>query len=102
MASSRKQVRFSLDVTFGSPEERDIFLNRLKRARECLTPRGSSVLVDNLMTAMLDAIESQAGDRATLQDDINTATDKLPKSFLRDGGKNKISLVLFSPTHETC
>ena len=104
MASGRKRVRFSLDVTFGSPEERDIFLNRLKRARECLTPRGSSVLVDNfgLMTAMLDAIESQAEDRATLQDDVDTATDKLPKSFLRDGGKNKISLVLFSPTHETC
>ena len=98
MASGRKRVRFSLDVTFGSPEERDIFLNHLKRARECLTPRGSSVLVDNfsLMTAMLDAIDSQTEDRATLQDD--TATDKLPKSFLCDGGKNK-SVLFCSQLH---
>ena len=95
MASGRKRVRFSLDVTFGSPEERYIFLNHLKRARVFNT---SSVLVDNfsLMTAMLDAIDSQTEDQATLQDD--TVTDKLPKSFLCDGGKNK-SVLFCSQLH---
>ena len=86
MASGRKRVSFSLDVTFGSPEERDMFLNCLKRAKECLTLRGSSALVDNF-SLVTSAIDSQAEDRATLQDD--TATDKLPKSFLHDGVKNK-------------
>ena len=40
-SSSRKRVRYNLDVTFSSYEEKEAFLVKLKNTRQHLTPSGS-------------------------------------------------------------
>ena len=99
MVTSRKRVRYMLDINFSTVEEKDAFTQRLKDVRKRLTPEGSSSL-DNctLMLAMFDAVEREAAQAQDLpsiemepMDEQEASTDYVPltKSFQRNSGKFK-------------
>ena len=94
--STRKRVRYMLDVTFSTVEEKDAFTQRLNNIRKRLTPGGSSSL-DNcsLMLAMFDAVEREATQSQELpsfemepmdEQEANTTYTPLIKSFQRNSG----------------
>lgn len=86
MASSRKRVRYNFDVTFGSQEEKDAFLDRLKSVRQLLTPPDCPTVDNNrLFKAMFDAVEEnhQQDPSASGVTDHEQST----KSFLRNNGE---------------
>ena len=57
-----KRVRYTIDVTFGSEQEKNEFAARLNVVRDLLTPRGSARL-DNqtLMRALFDCAQAVVG-----------------------------------------
>ena len=58
MATSRKRVRYTMDVHFVDEEEKQAFLGRLKHVRELLKPSGSPLL-DNfsLLSTLCASVE---------------------------------------------
>ena len=85
MATSRKRVRYTLDVHFLTTEEKDVFVQRLNNVRRLLTPAGSPLL-DNfsLMSAFCDAVE---GDSSSSQTSASSVCPTV-KSFMSNSGKH--------------
>ena len=83
MASSRKRVRYNFDITFGTQEEKDAFMDRLRKVRQLLTPPECPTIDNNkLFCALFDAVEG-----VHQQDPSNITVEDSTKSFQRDGGK---------------
>ena len=82
MASSRKRVRYTLDVHFSNLEEKEAFQTRLKNARELLTPSGC-LPIDNisLMNALLEAVEKREPSQDT------EPAETYSRTFLRNSGE---------------
>ena len=60
MASSRKRVRYNFDVAFGTQEEKDAFMDRLRRVCQLLTPPQCPTVDNNhSFCAMFDAVERE-------------------------------------------
>ena len=83
--STRKRVRYTLDVHFVTTEEKDVFVQRLNNVRRLLTPAGSPLL-DNfsLMSAFCDAVE---GDSSSSQTSASSVCPTV-KSFMSNSGKH--------------
>ena len=88
--SSRKRVRYTLDVHFLTPEEKDVFVQRLKNIRQKLTPAGSPLL-DNfsLMNAFCDAVDSDSSSSHTSVSSVGPTV----KSFMTNNGKHCIATM---------
>ena len=86
MASSRKRVRYNFDVAFGTQEEKDAFMDRLRRVRQLLTPPQCPTVDNNrLFCAMFDAVEREVHHE---QDSVTSeSVEYSTKSFQRDCGK---------------
>ena len=89
-------MRYMLDISFSTVEEKDVFTQYLKNVRKHLTPEGSSSLDNcNLMLAMFDAVEREAAQAQDLpsiemepMDEQEASTDYVP-SFQWNSGKFK-------------
>ena len=90
--ASRKHVRYNFDVTFGTQEEKDAFLDRLKTVRQLLTPPDCPTVDNNrLFKAMFDAVKENHQQEPSIGSNVN---ERSTKSFLHNNGKNYNSNVI--------
>ena len=80
-----------MEINFGSEEEKEAFIRRLKRVRKCLSPEGSAELDHlGLLGAMMDSVEG-VSPRQPSTSPATTASSKTAtvaaQSFLRNCGK---------------
>ena len=82
--SSRKRVRYTFDVHFVDQEEKKVFVERLKKGREQLSPPGSPSL-DNfsVMNTLFSFVEADCGSQPSPAASSATAV----QSFMRNSGK---------------
>ena len=55
--SSRKCVRYNFDVAFGTQEEKDAFMDKLRKVHQLLTPPECPTIDNKLFCALFDAVE---------------------------------------------
>ena len=79
---SRKQVRCTFDVHFGSQEEKAVFVCRLKRVRELLSPEDGTPLYNCMMMNTFFA--------TALKDNLR---EPFVRSLLRNNGEHVYCVV---------
>ena len=81
-SSARKRVRCTFDVHFGTTEDKDRFVERLKHVRKLLSQLGNPC-ADNhsFMSALFDAV-----DKPVSQPTFDPASAPHAKFFLRNSG----------------
>ena len=86
MATKRKRVRFTLDVTFPSEEAKETFLSRLSAVRDLVTPEGSAK-VDNygMLCSLFSLAEAHCKPTSSVESEPSTTTNT--GFFLQCGGE---------------
>ena len=81
-SSSRKRVRYTLDVHFGTPEEKEAFVHRMKHVRQLLSHAGNPC-ADNysFMNSLFEAVEDTFS-----QPTFDPSVVPRTRSFLRNSG----------------
>ena len=90
-STSRKRSRYTMEVNFGSQEEKEAFLRRLQSVRELYTPDGCPSLDNHgLLNAMFETVEGSTSGCAS-----DTRSDQTEGScFLSNSGKITVALCV--------
>ena len=81
-SSARKRVRYTFDVHFGTTEDKERFVERLKHVRKLLSQAGNPCTDDHsFMSALFYAVEDQVPHPT-----FDPSSDTHTKSFLRNSG----------------
>lgn len=79
----KPRIRYMMDINFDSLDEKEAFIDRLKRVRLHLSPSGAPTLNNReLMDLMLDLAEKEE----VAESVSDMAEQPVSKTFLQNGG----------------